>query len=112
MEVQLAALVGSSPAEMAELKRRLEKCLASELKEIAQRFKLPSSVGKKKGELIENLLKLGQDGALDASLLVDQTQSVKLDDQVPELALTLEEWLMWGKKNSSSVWPRLAHCSE
>ena len=41
--VQLAALVGSSPAEMAELKRRLEKCLVSELKEIARRFKLPIS---------------------------------------------------------------------
>ena len=37
-EVQLAALVGSSPAEMAELKRRLEKCLVSELKEIARRW--------------------------------------------------------------------------
>ena len=107
MEVQLAALFGSSPAEMVELRRRLEKCLVFELKEIAQRFKLLSCVGKRKGELIENLLKLGQDGALDASLLTEQTQSVKLNDQVPELVLTLEEWLMWGEKNSSSVWPRL-----
>ena len=39
--------------------------------------------------------------------LTEQTQSVKLDDQVPELVLTLEEWLMRGEKNSSSVWPRL-----
>ena len=50
MEVQLAASFGSSPAEVAELRRRLEKCLVSELKEIAQRFKLPSCVGKRKGE--------------------------------------------------------------
>ena len=108
MEGQLAVSVGSSPAEMAELRRRLERCLVSELKEIARRFKLPSCVGKRKGELIENLLKLGQDGALDASLLKEQlTQSIKLDDQVPELALTLEGWLMRGKENSSSVCPRL-----
>ena len=62
---------------------------------------------KEGGELIENLLKLGQDGAFDVSLLTEQTQSVKLDDQVPELVLTSEEWLMWGEKNSSSVWPCL-----
>ena len=55
-------------------------------------------MGKRKGELVVNLLKLGQDGALDASLLTEQTQSIKLDDQVPELVLTLEEWLMQGEK--------------
>ena len=108
VEGQLAASVGSSPAEMAELRKRLQRCLVSELKEIARRPKLPSCVGKRKGELIENLLKLGQDGALDASLLEEQqTQSIKLDDQVPELALTLEVWFMRGKENSSSVCPRL-----
>ena len=101
----MAASLGSSPAGIAELRRRLEKCLVSELKEIAQQFKLPSCVGKRKGELIENLLKLGQVGALDASLLKEQTQPIKLDDQV--LVLTLEEWLMHGKENSSSVWPHL-----
>ena len=107
--MQLATLVGSSRAETAELKRRLEKCLVSELKEINRRFNLPSCVGKRKAELIENLLKLGQDGALDASLL--DAQYLKLDDQEPELALTVEEWLMRGKSNSSCVWPRLRTAS-
>ena len=53
------------------------------------------------------MLKLGQDGALDPSLLAEQAVLVKLDDQVPELALTVEEWLTWGKNNNSSVWPQL-----
>ena len=104
----MAASIRGSSVKLADLRRRLEKSLVSELKEIARRFKLfPSSVGKKKGELIKHLLKVGQDGALDPSLLEEQAMSVKLDDQVPELALTLEEWLMRGKKNSSSVWPHL-----
>ena len=40
VEVKLATLVGSWPAETMGLRRRLENCLASKLKEIAQQFKL------------------------------------------------------------------------
>lgn len=68
-------------------------------------------MGNKKGELLENLFKLSQEDALDVSHLEEQTQSLKLDDDVPELEFTLKEWLMRGRSNSKFRLAMIAYCS-
>ena len=60
-----------------------------------------------KNKQIENLPKLGQDGALDLSLLEAQTTLVSWMTKCQCWHWHLDEWRIWRKKISSSVWPHL-----
>ena len=84
---------------MDRIRKRLQKCTVAELKALIRRVKLPPSVHlkKKKAEVVETLLELGQAGQIKPSSHEDDSRILcSLDCEANDLALTAKEWLQWG----------------
>ena len=111
VDVLLASCANCEDAgEVDRIRKRLQKCTVAELKAPIRRVKLPPSVHqkKKKAEVIETLLELGQAGQIKPSSHEDASRTLSsLDCEANDLALTTKEWLQRGNANSAAVWPRL-----
>ena len=90
--------------EVDSIRKRLQKCTVVELKALIHRVKLPPSVHlkkkkKKKAEVVETLLELGQAGQIKPSSHEDASRILSSSDcEANDLALTAKEWLQRGMR--------------
>ena len=93
--------LGRRTREVDRIRKRLQKCTVAELKALIRRVKLPPSVHlkKKKAEVVETLLELGQAGHIKPSSHEDASRILSsVDCEANDLALMAKEWLQRGMR--------------
>ena len=104
LESALVQVSSSSPEEVEEIKSQLSKLTVKHLKEIGRRFH--AVLGKRKCDMVQNLLDLGLSGKLSADLIAKDDPAkplLALENSQPNLLLSVEEWLLRGEENGESV---------
>ncbi len=108
IESMLSKAASSTKEELEALEKKLSKLTVPHLKGIGRKFHVRvSMLGKKKSDIVRNLLAFGQERKLNTSFLTTHSSGatkLSLDESVPSLILTIEDWLLRGEKNGDSVW--------